>query len=180
VSAPPYVIRRAVQSDVPTMVGLRREAEQWLVKHRIEQWTTKWVEIGTEKIQRATRQRRAWVIEIGGAVGATVTLGGPDEDLWHIEDGPALYLYKLIVARRHAGLGIGAAVLDWATDRASRLGYPWLRLDVWPSNPVLMDYYRRHRFEYVRTEHVPERDTGALFQRKAISTESPQFIDADR
>lgn len=175
-----YVIRRATQMDIPTMVGLRREAEGWLAERGIEQWTTKWVEVGTEKIERATRQRRAWVVEIEGAVGATVTLGGPDEDLWRVEDGPALYLYKLMVARQYAGRGVGAALLDWAADRAACHGYPWLRLDVWPSNPSLMDYYRSHQFEHVRTEQVPGRDTGALFQRPAVLTASPQLNQAER
>lgn len=161
------VIRLATASDVPAMVAMRREAEAWLADRGIEQWTSKWIEVGNEKLERATRQRRAWVIDLDGDVGATVTLGGPDEDLWHIEDGPALYLYKMIVARRHANCGIGKIILDWAVDQATRHGYPWLRLDTWPTNAALMDYYQRHGFTHVRTECVPGRDTGALFQRPA-------------
>lgn len=159
------------------MVSLRREAEQWLAERGIEQWTAKWVQTGTEKIERATRQQRAWVVEAAdGNVGATVTLGGPDEDLWHVEDGPALYLYKLMVARRWAGRGLGALIIDWAVDLAAQHGYPCLRLDTWPSNPGLMDYYRDQGFDHVRTENIPGRDTGALFQRKATSTPAPGLI----
>jgi GNAT superfamily N-acetyltransferase len=175
----PYVIRRAEATDVAAMVGFRREAERWLAEQGIEQWTNKWVQIGTEKIERATRQRRAWVIEVADDVGATVTLGGPDEDLWHVEDGPALYLYKLMVARRYAGLGLGALIVDWAVDQAARHGYPWLRLDTWPSNPGLMDYYRSLGFDHVRTENIPGRDTGALFQRKAVPTPTPDLVTHD-
>jgi ribosomal protein S18 acetylase RimI-like enzyme len=164
------IIRRARDTDIPTMVDLRREAERWLAERGIEQWTAKWVDVGDEKIARATRQRRAWVVEVAGEVGATVTLGGPDEDLWTVEDGPALYLYKLMVARRYAGRGLGASVIEWAIDRAAHSGYPWLRLDVWPSNPGLQDYYRRNGFAHVRTVNVPGRDTGALYQRPAART----------
>lgn len=165
-------MRRARPADIDTMVGFRREAEEWLAERGIQQWTPKWVSVGDEKLERATRQGRAWVAELDGDVVATVTLGGPDEDLWSVEDGPALYLYKLMVARRCAGNDLGAAIIDWAIDQAAQYGYPWLRLDVWPSNPGLQSYYRKHGFAHVRTVDVPGRDTGALFQRPAVRTPS--------
>lgn len=172
-------MRRATAADVPTIVGFRREAERWLAERGIQQWTDKWAQVGAEKIERATRQRRAWILEVDGEVGATVTLGGPDEDLWHVEDGPALYLYKLMVARRHADRGIGALIINWAVDRAARHGYPWLRLDAWPTNPGLLDYYRAQGFDHVRTENVAGRDTGALFQRKAVPAPTPDLVTRD-
>jgi ribosomal protein S18 acetylase RimI-like enzyme len=170
-----FLLRRATEEDVPAMVGLRREAEDWLAARGIEQWTQKWTSVGDEKLARAARQRRAWVVDNNDAVAATVTLGGPDEDLWQIEDGPALYLYKLMVARAHAGTGIGAAILDWACDRAARHGYPVLRLDIWPNNHGLAAYYQRHGFQHVRTVTVPGRDTGALFERPAAVAPLPRL-----
>jgi GNAT superfamily N-acetyltransferase len=171
-----HVLRLASEGDVPAMVTMRREAEQWLADRGIEQWTEKWVQVGDEKLHRATRQRRAWVLEVDGEVGATFTLGGPDEDLWSVDDGPALYLYKMMVARRHAGTGLGELLLNWAVDKAARHGYPWLRLDTWPNNTGLRAYYKQQGFSHVRTVRVPGRDTGALFQRPAIPTETPQLI----
>jgi GNAT superfamily N-acetyltransferase len=170
---PSPVIRRATEADVPAMVALRREAEAWLAGRGIEQWTRKWEGIGDEKLRRAARQGRAWIISVRGDAGGTVSLGGPDEDLWHVEDGPALQVYKMIVARRHAGRGLGSLILDWATDQAARHGHPWRRLDTWPANPGRMDYYRAQGFTHVRTERVPGRDTGALFERPADRTTFP-------
>ena len=169
----PFVIRRAEEGDVAAMIELRREAERWLAERGIKQWTEKWTQVGNEKLLRATRQQRAWILQADSDVAATVTLGGPDEDLWRPEDGPALYLYKLIVARRHAGQKTGALLLDWAVDRAARLGYPSLRLDIWPANPGLGDYYRRQGFDHIRTVDVPGRDTGALYERPAVPTVTP-------
>lgn len=171
----PFLIRLAEDTDVPAMTGLRREAERWLASRGITQWTRRWETVAVEKLQRATGQRRAWVVEVDGTVGATVTLGGPDEDLWRIADGPALYLYKLIVARRHAGLGIGAMLCDWACDQAALHGYPALRLDVWHTNTRLIEYYSSQGFTHIRTELVPGRDTGALFERPAVPTATPKL-----
>lgn len=173
-----WVISQAKEPDVADLIELRRESERWLASRGIDQWTDKWMDVADEKAHRAVRQRRAWIIKTSdGETAATVTLGGPDEDLWHVSDGPALYLYKLIVARRFAGLGLGAAVMDWACTQAAKYGYPYLRLDAWPSNPQLLDHYRRHGFRDVRIEHVPGRDTGALMQRRAKITPTPQLVD---
>jgi ribosomal protein S18 acetylase RimI-like enzyme len=161
------LIRRAQDTDVSDLIHLRREAEQWLNERQIDQWTDKWTKVGEEKIRRAVRQQRAWVVEIANHITATVTLGGPDEDLWKVEDGPALYLYKLIVARDYAGHDLGSLIIDWACNRASEYQYPWLRLDVWRNNLKLQDYYRKLGFIHVRTVILPHRDTGSLFQRPA-------------
>lgn len=172
-----WTIRQATEADVADMIELRRESERWLAGRGITQWTEKWQDVADEKAARAARQRRAWVTkDAGGDTVATLTLGGPDEDLWHPCDGPGLYLYKLIVSRAHSGLGLGAVLLDWACTQAAKWGYPWLRLDAWPTNPGLLDYYRDHGFIDVRVAHVPGRDTGALMQRAAVEAETPRLV----
>lgn len=177
---PTWVISQATGADVQDLIALRRESEEWLAAQGIDQWTEKWQSVADEKASRATRQKRAWIIKSADAATVgTVTLGGPDEDLWHPSDGPGLYLYKLIIARAYAGLGVGSAVIDWACTRAAQWGYPWLRLDAWPTNPRLLNYYRAQGFKDVRVEHVPGRDTGALMQRPARATPTPCLIDRE-
>jgi GNAT superfamily N-acetyltransferase len=173
-----WVIRPAADADLPAIISLRREAETWLAQAGIEQWTAKWQDVADQKAARNLRQQRTWVtLDQHDDIAATVTLGGPDEDLWRPWDGPALYLYKLIVARRHAGQDLGAMILDWACGKAANWGYPSLRLDAWPANPALLDYYRAHGFHDVRTAVVPGRDTGALMQRPAQPTPSPRLVE---
>jgi predicted N-acetyltransferase YhbS len=86
-------------------------------------------------------------------------------------------LYKLIVARRYAARSLGAMITNWACDKAARFGYPWLRLDAWPTNPRLLDYYRNQGFTHVHTVHVPGRDTGVLMQRPAKITPTPGLTE---
>lgn len=162
-------IRRANGDDLPAIIALRTESEKWLADQGIEQWTAKWDDVGRRKLSDSVRRREAWVIKDGGRTIATVTLNTrPDLDFWHPEvDGPALYLYKMLVSRKRSGEGVGVDILDWATDRAAKEGYPYLRLDVWRTNHALQHYYLANGFEYVRTEIVPGRDSGACFQRRA-------------
>jgi GNAT superfamily N-acetyltransferase len=66
-----------------------------------------------------------------------------DPHLWTPEEQaePARYLPRLVVARRKAGSGLGARLIDWAGDRAVREGARWVRIDVWTTNEELQRYY---------------------------------------
>ena len=117
---------------------------------------------------------------MSGDVIATVTLNTrPDLDFWNPDtDGPALYLYKLLLAREYGGQGIGSDICDWSVDQAARRGLPWLRLDVWRTNTGLQRYYLDQGFDHMRTKEVEGRDSGACFQRRAEPTPVPQIITA--
>ncbi|MFB4269412.1 GNAT family N-acetyltransferase [Nonomuraea sp. GTA35] len=176
---PVLAARLAVESDTERVVELRAESERWLAERGIQQWTAKWDEIGREKIRRNIANRETWVFEAGGEVIATVTLNTrPDLDFWDPDtDGPALYLYKLLVARDQAGRGLGGDIVDWSVDQAARQGFPWLRLDVWRTNQGLQRYYLEHGFQHVRTVVVDGRDSGACFQRRAAPVSVPNIVE---
>ena len=56
-----------------------------------------------ETVPRATSQGRPGPASCT-RTGGTVSLRGPDEDLWHLEDGPARHVHTVIAARRHPHL----------------------------------------------------------------------------
>ncbi|QFY05593.1 GNAT family N-acetyltransferase [Nonomuraea phyllanthi] len=178
---PVLAARIAVESDTDRVIGLRAESERWLARRGIQQWTAKWDEVGREKIRRNIANRETWVFEDDGDVIATVTLNTrPDLDFWNPDrDGPALYLYKLLLARDRAGESLGADIVNWSVNQAALRGFPWLRLDVWRNNHGLQRYYLDQGFEHVRTVEVPGRDSGACFQRRAVPTPVENIVDAD-
>ena len=81
-------------------------------------------------------------------------------------DDSAAYLSRLVVARRFAGLRIGAALLNWACDYARhQYEAELVRIDVWTRNFALHSYYLAQGFqrqEYCRDTSYP---SGARFQR---------------
>jgi ribosomal protein S18 acetylase RimI-like enzyme len=91
--------------------------------------------------------------------------------LWEAEelDEPAVYVSRLIVSREQAGLGIGAALIDWAGALGrTRWQADWIRVDVWTTNFALHRYYKGQGFEHLRTlEFQNEWDypSAALFQK---------------
>ncbi|GAA3661891.1 hypothetical protein GCM10022224_026880 [Nonomuraea antimicrobica] len=176
---PVLAARLAVKSDTERVIELRAESERWLAKRGIQQWTARWDEIGREKIRRNIANRETWVFEDDGEAIAAVTLNArPDLDFWDLDaDGPALYLYKLLLARDRAGEGLGADIVNWSVDQAARRGFPWLRLDVCRTNKGLQRYYREQGFDHVRSVDVKGRDSGACFQRRAAPTPVENIIE---
>ena len=61
-------------------------------------------------------------------------------------ESSALYLSKLVVARDHAGAGLGERILADVERIARERGADWLRLDCVASNELLARYYQRQGY----------------------------------
>lgn len=174
-STPTEFLRPARAEDVPALMALRTEAEEWLSSKGTDQWSDP--ETGAKAITKwraSIDEGRAWVVtEESGKVLGTVSRGPIDRDFWTDEDHPetAFYLYKLIVAREAAGRHLGARLIDWASSLAAVEGRDWVRIDTWRTNERLHSYYERLGFQHVRTETPSHRRSGWLAQRpvKALS-----------
>jgi len=112
------------------------------------------------------------MVEDDGALAGTITYRERGTDyLWTPDElgDPAVYVSRLIVGRAHAGQGIGAALIDWAAERAVReWGANWIRVDVWTTNAGLHEYYKNQGFTHLRTKQVAtewEYPSAALFQK---------------
>ncbi|MEU0662015.1 GNAT family N-acetyltransferase [Streptomyces lavendulocolor] len=90
----------------------------------------------------------------------------------------ALYAHRIIVRPTSNVSGLGTALLDWASKRASKFGKEWLRIDAWKTNAKLGRYYESQGFEHVRTVDLPHRNSGALYQRPAGSIKGggPRYL----
>ncbi|MFD7186289.1 GNAT family N-acetyltransferase [Streptomyces sp. NPDC059904] len=164
-----FFIKPASVDDVSTLMDLRSEAEDWLQGQGTDQWSDR--EAGARAISKwreSIDDGRTWIILNEDAeTVATVSRGSVDRDFWTSEDDPetAFYLYKLIVRRSAAGLGVGSLVLDWACRVGSAEGRRWVRIDCWRSNLKLQRYYENLGFTHVRTEAPAHRRSGWLAQR---------------
>jgi GNAT superfamily N-acetyltransferase len=64
------------------------------------------------------------------------------------------YVLALVTSRRHAGRGIGAALLERAREEAARGGAAVLRVDCWAGAPSLVAWYERQGFARAGTFEV--------------------------
>lgn len=162
-------LRPARIADLPAILALVHEAVGWLAALGTDQWQ------GEQDRRRGLLHTdivagSVWVVEDGGGVVATITVDEwADADFWRSSDQvhDALYAHRMAVARSHKGRGLGAALLDWASEVAEREHRSWLRFDAWSTNGALHRYYKGLGFEMVRNVPVDGRGSGALFERKA-------------
>ena len=139
----------AERADLEAVMSLLREARGWHEKQGVDAWR----EFDTARIAADIAAGLVYVARAGSEICGTITLLETDGVVWGEERGDELYVHKLAVARRHAGLGIGAEILRWAQGLAVQRGKRRLRLDTWDGNRKMRDYYERQGFRHVRDEY---------------------------
>ncbi len=152
-----FALNLAVPGDLDKVVGLIREATDWLGSKGIDQWQKPWPDRAgeRERILNDLFKGKTWLVRDGKTTVATITID-LDEPLdldghpvWPPDTNQrsALYVRRVIVSRRCARLGLGAALLDWAAQVAKRdYRAELIRVDVQTTNLKLHAYYERQRF----------------------------------
>ena len=148
----PLQVRRAAPGDDATVREILEDAQRWLCDRGIAQWRQPF---GAAWLAEKIAAGEVFVAWLNGVAVGVVRLLWSDDLFWRErEDGNAVYVHSLAVRRARAGLGIGAALLRWAGDRARDRGRRLLRLDCAAENPVLAAYYLRQGFAPVGTALV--------------------------
>jgi GNAT superfamily N-acetyltransferase len=154
----PFALRLATSADLDEVRGLVREAAKWLRTSKdTDQWANPWPDQAgqKERILSDLLKRKTWLVWDGAIAAATITIDTDEpvdldeRPVWpaHKRREPALYIRRVVVSRRYAGLGLGSALLDWAADVARRdYEATLIRIDVWTTNLNLHAYYEGQRF----------------------------------
>ncbi len=142
-----YSLTRAIEADAQALVALYDEAATWLMARGLRQWAPGWYTTAT--VVGALRAgHELYLVWRAGAVVGKFALQWDDAAMWGEQPPDAGYIHGLCVRRAAAGMGLGAALLDWAGQRVAANGRRWLRLDCMAANPALRAYYERLGFIY--------------------------------
>lgn len=168
-------IARATATDLPIILDLIEEASGWLQLKDTDQWQKPWPDKDgrNARVLKGLEGGCTWIVWDGEVPAATVTItprrntGVWSEPACTCDLAErAVFVHRLITARKYAGLGLGAELIDWAGLRGQRLyGARWIRIDVWRTNKGLHDYYMRKGFEPCGDCADPSYPSGALFQK---------------
>lgn len=154
----PFALRLATSGDLDEVRGLVREASAWLRTSKdTDQWAKPWPDRvrHRERMLNDLLKGKTWLVWDGTTVVATITVDTEDpldaneQPVWPMDKRrqPALYVRRVVVSRDYAGLGLGAALLDWAADLAKEDHEAALiRVDVWTTNRDLHAYYEGQGF----------------------------------
>ncbi|NJP99935.1 GNAT family N-acetyltransferase [Streptomyces zingiberis] len=152
-TSPDIRIRPGGPADAPAMLDMLDSAIVWMNERgNTEQWgTTPYSQKpgGVARVQRYTTEHAPYIAELGGAPAGALVLGsGPSSEVAIAPAGePERYVRLLVSDRRHAGLGIGAALLAHAVEETRRAGVDLLRVDCWAGGGgELVAFYERNGF----------------------------------
>ncbi len=162
-------LRQAEARDVLGIWELRRQLEEWLQVHGIDQWPHGSL---PQSVVAADVNRGLWYVVPGpaGTVLAALRLHTEDPDFWPESPPQSVFVHGLMVARNHAGADVGRHLLEWAAHRGRELGARWLRLDCAADNERLKTYYAGLEFEPVRVQSVTDtRGFEVLLMRRPIA-----------
>jgi ribosomal protein S18 acetylase RimI-like enzyme len=147
------VLVRTDEDGLPAVLDVLEDAAGWLASIGHEAWPVgSFAAAGTRERRQvvdALETGELYLVTIAGDPAATMSLFEQDERFWPGAPRNALYVHKLAVRRRFAGIGVGEAMLAWAERRARERRKPYLRLDTDPDNPGILAYYERHGFRRV-------------------------------
>ncbi len=167
----PFALRRASAADYKAVRSLLTEASRWLETMGTDQWAVPWPDENgrNERVRGAIDAGRTWIVVADDSrPAATLTASPNHHGIWPEESGlkTAVYVRRLTVSRRYAGLGLGGQLLDWAGLRASHeFGACWVRVDVWTTNTRLHKYYEDQGFERCGHSPIPGYPSAVLFQK---------------
>jgi GNAT superfamily N-acetyltransferase len=96
-------------------------------------------------VRRTLAENEVRIAEHDGAPVGVLAVGAAPEYV-PAPAGPELYVVLLMSARRLSGHGIGARLLELATDVARERGAETMRVDCWADSPALVGFYERQGF----------------------------------
>lgn len=171
-------IRCARPVDLPAVLELIDEAKLWLPSKYTDQWSKDWADQEgrkrSDRVRDSLTQETTWIVTVTYKkqtyAVATVTIEPNGNPLvWDRPgdlDAAAVYLSRLVVARKFADLKIGSALLNWACAHAwQRHRAELVRIDVWTRNFALHEYYRAQGFRWQGYCSDPIYPSRARFQR---------------
>lgn len=177
-----FALRLARPGDLDEVRGLVREAAEWLRGSKnTDQWARPWPDRARDRecMLNDLIKGKTWIAWDDTTAAGTITVDTEEpldlneQPVWpdHKRREPALYVRRVIVRRRYAGIGLGAALLGWAADVARRDHQAALiRVDLWTTNQGLHAYFERQRFtrcEGRDLRGLANYPSQALFEREA-------------
>lgn len=181
----PLQIAQANAQHLNTVLGLIEDARSWLWTKDTDQWEEPWPTAAARdaRVLKGLQNRKTWIVWDGAIAAATVTLAMVHNRAVWSEPActcdlteRAVYVHRLITARKYAGCGLGAELIDWAGLRGRRKNRArWIRIDVWGTNTGLHDYYRRKGFKPCGYCADPGYPSGALFEKPVAGIVVPRF-----
>lgn len=131
-----------------------------LAKLGIAQWTPHYPT--RESIESDIKRAEGYVCLEGAAVAAYMQLSSVQDPEyaeidWRINTNSVLTVHRLAVAPEAQGKGIAHAMMNFAEEHASKMGYAAIRLDAFSRNKIALKFYEKRGYYICGETHFAHR-----------------------
>jgi GNAT superfamily N-acetyltransferase len=128
--------------DLDRYLDLLEGVANWLESRGTPQWRPGTFREASAFYASSITRGEVQLAFLGDTLAGTLRLVLQEPIVWpDVREDEAVYIYNLAVAREFAHRDLGRRLLDWAADKAVRLGRTFVRLDCVSDNHFLRDYY---------------------------------------
>jgi ribosomal protein S18 acetylase RimI-like enzyme len=169
-------IREGGPADAASVLALFDEAVAWLVaRGRMGQSGCR----PFSRLERRVAQATEWAASGGlrialldGDVAGALVLGARPPWVSPVAESER-YIEALVTSRRHAGRGVGGALVRRAVAEAREAGAALLRVDCWADQPELVAWYERQGFRRSGTFELDDWHGQVLTMRVDLPAAEP-------
>lgn len=138
------MIRRAVETDLPTLLEITDACAADMKKRGIFQWNETYP--NTAIFRKDLEEEALYVFVFENAVIGCIMFSEEKDALynqiqWLTPDEKNLYVHRLAVHPHYQKQGVGRKLMDFAEDYAKKKQYLSVRLDTFSKNPRNLRFY---------------------------------------
>lgn len=146
------MIRKATLDDLDDIWSLRIKTSQLLKSRGVDQWQSEFPT--KEQFISDIKVGEFYVLELDKIIGMMALKSGIEDTYnriydghWH-SDAPYMTIHRMAIDESYKKLGYGIKLLSFAKEKASRLGYHYLRIDTHQNNQAAIKRFTSFGFSY--------------------------------
>jgi GNAT superfamily N-acetyltransferase len=152
-----FFVRQATIEDIKLVLSILCEAARWLEQENMSLWTMD--EISPKCLFPDITVGLYYIAFCADSPAGVVRFQLEDQLFWDdIDNDDSAFIHRLAVRRKFAGGSVSIALLNWAVERAQKLGKRYLRLDCAADRQKLRSLYEKFGFI-----HHSNKQVGAFF-----------------
>jgi GNAT superfamily N-acetyltransferase len=142
------IIRKANDTDIPTLLSIYLDKVKWLNDKNIPMWDPNQFTI--ENLKGKYVNPEYFICCNGQTIVGGFLLIEYDERYWKDKkENKAFYFHKFVVRKGFTGKGYADFILEWVKKYSEEQGKEYVRLDYEEAREYLKNMYIRHGFKTV-------------------------------
>ena len=145
--------RKALKADIPSIMGIIKQAQDYLKDQNIDQWQNNYPNVGT--IENDINNGNSYVLLKDNLVVGTVAIIFTGEKTYDsiyngqwISHGPYAVIHRIAIDLNHKGLGLSSMILEDIEKLCHDKNIKSIKVDTHKQNIPMQKFLQKDNFQY--------------------------------